>query len=206
MDKLDEFVQTAASYVPYTYHRTIRTNLEKGSVLDLGCGKGWTWRFCRLSPRSNVSLTAGADIFQPYLEYCRAKGCYQELICCDARSLPFKSHSFDVVLVLQLIEHFNKEEGMCLIKEAERIARKQVILGTPVGFLKLDFHLSGWLPEELGALGYTVTGHGIHLPIPETKARSIVAQLSRVSCLCPFTYRLPEAAYQMLAFKRMRND
>jgi len=205
MDRLDAFVQTAASYFPCTYHSTVRS-LVQGTVLDLGCGKAWTWRFCRLTPRSKDSLTVGADISQPYLEYCQAKECYQDLIRCDASNLPFKDASFDAVLLLQLIEHFRKEEGLRLIKEAERIARKQVILGTPVGFLGFDFHLSGWLPEELETLGYTVTGHGIRLPRPENRARGIMVQLSRVSCLFPFTYRLPGAAYQMLAFKRMRNE
>ena len=139
----------------------------------------------------------------PYLSYCRENKLYGNLVQCNAESLPFQPKSFDTVLVLQLIEHLTRENGLKLIADAEKIARKKVILATPVGFLKYDFHLSGWEPEELEKLGYTVTGHGIRLPIPKGKLTLPFSQVSRFSCLFPFTYKSPRHAYQMVAIKRL---
>ena len=203
LQKLDEFIQTISRYLPFTYQRTIRTNLKEGSILDLGCGKGWSWKFFVNPNRSNSFLTVGADISLPYLKYCQEKGLYEDLIRCDVRKLPFKEKSFDVVLLLQLVEHLTKEEGLKLIDEAEKIARKQVIIGTPAGFLELDFHSSGWDPDELKGLGYKVSGHGLRLPIPNRKFKGVITQISRFSCLFPFNYHFPKSAYQMVAVKRL---
>jgi ubiquinone/menaquinone biosynthesis C-methylase UbiE len=145
----------------------------------------------------------GADISLPYLRYCQERELYKDLVRCDVRRLPFKEKSFDVVLLLQLVEHLTKEEGLKLIDEAQKTARKQVIIGTPVGFLELGFHLSGWQPDEFRGLGYKVSGHGIRIPVPNKKLKGFIIQLSRFSCLFPFTYRFPKFAYQMVAVKRL---
>lgn len=203
LEKIDQFIQTMSGYLPFTYQRTIRVNLKEGSVLDLGCGKGWSWRFFVNGNRSKSFLTVGADISLPYLKYCQEKGLYKDLIRCDVRRPPFKDKSFDVVLLLQLVEHLQKQEGLRLIDEAEKIARQQVIIGTPAGFLEFEFHSSAWQPDELKGLGYKVSGHGLRLPIPNRKFKWVIIQISRFLCLFPFTYRFPKFAYQMVAIKRL---
>ncbi|MBC7457940.1 MAG: class I SAM-dependent methyltransferase [Bdellovibrionaceae bacterium] len=77
--------------------------------------------------------------------------------------LPDKS--IDTVMLVDVIEHLTKEEGERLLKDTYRIARKQIVLFTPLGFLLqylheggkdawgLDGadwqeHKSGWLPED----------------------------------------------------------
>jgi hypothetical protein len=74
----------------------------------------------------------------------------------------------DSVFALDVIEHMEKEEGLQFLKEAERVARKQILVYTPLGFYpqsyedknKLDrwqmgggywqTHRSGWNPEDFG--------------------------------------------------------
>jgi|GEM_PF-5110984 SAM-dependent methyltransferase len=83
----------------------------------------------------------------------------------DALKL-FPEQSVDTIFLLDIIEHLNKEKGLHLIKETEKLCKKQIVLFTPLGFIEqehetekdawgfngahLQKHLSGWLPEDLG--------------------------------------------------------
>ncbi|MBV9925981.1 MAG: methyltransferase domain-containing protein [Acidobacteria bacterium] len=78
--------------------------------------------------------------------------------------LPDKS--VDTVFALEFIEHLEKEDGLRMLREAERVARKQVVVGTPCGFYHQHYedptvpdrwgmdgaywqsHRSGWQPED----------------------------------------------------------
>ena len=71
---------------------------------------------------------------------------------------------FDIVLLLDVIEHMEKEEGLLVIEQAKNIG-KQVVVFTPLGFMAQDCskdrqdawgyqgqdwqtHRSGWVPED----------------------------------------------------------
>lgn len=73
--------------------------------------------------------------------------------------------SIDAVYLIDVIEHLPKEEGMKLLKMTEKIVRKQIIIFTPLGFVKQEVldggkdawglngakyqeHKSGWIPEN----------------------------------------------------------
>jgi len=72
--------------------------------------------------------------------------------------------SVDTVFMLDVIEHLEKADGSQLLDHALRVARKQVVVFTPLGFMPqhytesvswervahsdLQNHRSGWLPEE----------------------------------------------------------
>lgn len=76
--------------------------------------------------------------------------------------------SVDTVFMMDLIEHLEKEDGLELLKEADRVARKQIVVFTPLGFYPMHFreegqkdawgldgndvqeHKSGWLPKDFG--------------------------------------------------------
>lgn len=79
----------------------------------------------------------------------------------------FTANSIDSVFLLDVIEHFEKEDGYALLRQAERIARKQIVVITPLGFMPqhaeadeadgwglsgtaYQEHRSGWLPEDFG--------------------------------------------------------
>jgi hypothetical protein len=84
--------------------------------------------------------------------------------------LPDKS--VDTVVMLDLIEHISKRGGRKLLAEAERLARLQVALFTPLGFMdqayekgerdawgfpntELQTHKSGWIPEDFDETWHT---------------------------------------------------
>lgn len=79
----------------------------------------------------------------------------------------FATNSVDSVFLLDVIEHLEKEAGLSLLQEVQRIARNQVVVFTPLEFMPqasngevldgwgmqgLDYqvHRSGWTPEDFG--------------------------------------------------------
>ncbi|HWE49177.1 MAG TPA: methyltransferase domain-containing protein [Bryobacteraceae bacterium] len=78
--------------------------------------------------------------------------------------LPDKS--VDIVFALDFIEHLSKEDGLAFVAEAERVARRQVVIFTPLGYFPQTYddataadrwgmhggywqtHRSGWVPED----------------------------------------------------------
>lgn len=107
----------------------------------------------------------GIDIFEPYLRE-SAKKVYDEVILGDVRKIPLKTKSLDVVLCLNVLEHLEKEEGKRLIGAMEEIARRQIILLVPHGFIAkpayngnpFQTHKASWSVQELKESGFTVRG------------------------------------------------
>ena len=80
--------------------------------------------------------------------------------------LPDKS--VDTVFALDFIEHLEKADGLRMLREAERVARRQIVVFTPHGFFPQSYddpakpdrwgmdggfwqtHRSGWGPEDFG--------------------------------------------------------
>ena len=135
----------------------------------------------------------------------------------DVKALPIKPNSVDAVLLLQVLEHLEKDDGLKLLCTLEQVARRVIIVSTPNGYVRQDalegnlnqVHQSGWDVDELRSLGYLVMGYeGFKLfKIPGTSV-----------CRCPsafFTYctrfglfsgilrRFPALAFQLIAVKHL---
>jgi len=132
-------------------------------VLDIGCGirpqiffKPKIHILCDPCPEYIEILQ---NRFMDQSHYVFLKGSWEEVL----RLLP--DRSVDAVFLLDVVEHLEKEEGRQLIHECERIARRQIILFTPLGFLPQDgdgeskdgwglsggrwqVHRSGWTPKD----------------------------------------------------------
>lgn len=76
--------------------------------------------------------------------------------------------SVDTVFIIDVVEHLEKDEGERLLKDTLRVARKQVVVFTPLGFLEqylhpdgkdawgldgaaVQEHKSGWMPSDFDA-------------------------------------------------------
>ena len=163
---IDVFIQPK---FPLSYLGIINRFICKGveHALDVACGMGIPMFILRNKRKLYRSYNVGVDIFLEYLKHCKSRGIHDDCVCCDVRYLPFKEKSFDVVLCLEVIEHLTKKDGIKLLKVSEKIAKKQVIVATPVGFQCQDechgnpyqMHLSGYSCEELVSLGFKVAGH-----------------------------------------------
>jgi hypothetical protein len=131
------------------------------SVLDVACGLSLKSKFI------NAQIRVGVDIHEKYFEYIETTVPYVVLKY-DVRKLReiFPPRSFDVVVALDIVEHLEKSEALDMISQCEEIARKAVIIETPLGFVPQNIdiqghggdqwqtHRSGWEVEEFNHLGY----------------------------------------------------
>jgi predicted SAM-dependent methyltransferase len=134
---------------------------DVNSILDIGCG------ISNKAKHLEAKIKVGVDIYRPYLE--KADG-YDVYLNVDANNINkiFMPKSFDVVLLMDIVEHLYKFESTMLIRNAEAIARKAVIIETPDGEIKQNIDIWGlgghewqthrcyWTYDELINNGYTV--------------------------------------------------
>lgn len=149
-------------WFPDTLTHLLRRELDGiGSVLDVGCGDDSRLQFVR-----GVGRKVGVDAFAPAVERSRARGIHDEYLVTPLAELALPDASFDAVIAIDVIEHFEKDESRRFVERLERIARTKVVLFTPNGFLPqpaLDGnpwqeHRCGWDVAELRARGYRVEG------------------------------------------------
>ena len=135
-------------------------------VLDLGPG-------INPQPFLNPYVHICVDAHLPYLErlkreraedprYVLINAPWDQVI----GMLPDKS--VDTVFALDFIEHLDKADGFRMLREAERVARRQIVVFTPHGFFPQSYddprkpdrwgmdggywqtHRSGWATEDFG--------------------------------------------------------
>lgn len=195
------------------YYKSLEKELSgMDSVLDVGCG---SW-----SPMVHVNksfYSVGIDIHKPSIDEIKKKKIHDSYVVGDVLKLGkyFKEKSFDAVIALDVIEHFKKKEGLHLIKQMEKIARKKVIIFTPYGFTiqhpskdnPFQEHKSGWLIDDFVKMRYNVYGmrgfrfiRGEYATI-KYKPWFFWGSVSTLSQF--FTYFFPELSYQLLAVKKI---
>ena len=156
------------------FHTTAAECMVPASVvLDIGCGIR-TQRF--LKPDVLICV-------EPYVEYAEIlktvlAGCTAIVINLDAlsalRNLP--ERSVDSVFLIDVIEHMPKTIGLETIRECERVARNQIIIFTPLGYMPQEIHAndtdgwnlgggewqshkSGWYPQDFAGWNIIACKH-----------------------------------------------
>lgn len=126
------------------------------SVLDLGCGNNSLLRYL---PYGLESI--GVECFKDSLIDSKKKSIFDEYILANINDIEFKEKSVDAIILIEVIEHLNKVEGMELLLKLENVARKKIIISTPNGFVPQErednpyqTHKSGWSIDDLRTLGY----------------------------------------------------
>ncbi len=154
---------------PMLYPPTLGAKLKAlvdghASLLDLGCGTGkWAEIF-------DCPVKVGVDIHRPHLE-ARHPAAHLIPLCLDLRRIGevFLPRTFAAVLLMDIVEHLAKPDGIALLAQASLIATHRVVLFTPRGFFpqgavdltgrggaQYQEHLSGWEPDDLLGLGFNV--------------------------------------------------
>lgn len=135
---------------------------DAATLLDIGCG------LCRIVEDLPVKVRVGLDIHRPYLERAKITATDIALVNADARGIQdlFMEDSFDVVTLVDVVEHFTKRQGQRLLRQAQHIAKKQVIVFAPrgkdpqtgdawgMGGEKYQRHRSDWQPADFRRLGF----------------------------------------------------
>jgi SAM-dependent methyltransferase len=146
--------------------------VEESVILDVGCGYGkwgyllkvdyWYTKSGRRG--SELKYIVGVDSYIKYLQFVKHHKIYDDVVLCDAKYLPFRNRVFNTVLLLEVIEHMLKQEGVKLLKEAEQLADRLVIVSTPAYFIRQGArdqnpsqkHLSKWSIKDFLKLGYSI--------------------------------------------------
>lgn len=119
--------------------------VEKGQkVLDVACGDGLLLN--ALSQKG--AIVSGVDISEEGVKKCKEKGLDVSIVDIATEDLPFADDSFDVVTMLDVLEHLYAPEK--LLKEATRVSKKYIIISVP-NFNSLPARLQvlfGKVPEN----------------------------------------------------------
>ncbi len=104
------------------------------NVLDLGCGNG--------ASTANIKgqLVVGLDLSEKQLIKAKKRFPKREFVVGDARNLPFKNNSFDLIIAINMLHHVNDPENV--LKDCFRVLKKGGKLLTvdpnlynPIGFM-----------------------------------------------------------------------
>lgn len=141
-------------------------NKSGRTILDVGCGQGKLMLLIRM--RTNIKRAVGVDLFKPYIEEAKRLKTHDRFIIQDVRKINFKPRSFDIVLCSHVIEHMPKKDALILLAKMEKIAKKQIVIASPIGEMyhpavdgnPLQIHLSAFTPEEFRRRGYKTVNYG----------------------------------------------
>lgn len=126
------------------------------TILDVGVGlgivglliRGWCYWVERLD---------GVEVWEQYITQVQ-RGIYDNLFITDVRNLPLEDMPYDLILLIDVLEHFERDEGYRLLQRFNG----DVLVSTPkLWFPQNDHpnpyehHKSHWQsPQELAVLGY----------------------------------------------------
>jgi SAM-dependent methyltransferase len=98
------------------------------TLLDVGTGLGdIPARVRAAAARRGVTMfTVGLDASETLT--LAAHSSALPVMRADARRLPIADRAFDVVLCSQLLHHFRADEGVTLLRELNRVARRRVVI------------------------------------------------------------------------------
>ena len=171
-----KFTMIFLKYLPFSLHWIIRRSIgnKNKTILDLGCGDGSFTRDISVGEDWQI---IGLELYENSIRQAKELMIYNQVLKGDVTRIPrsITSKKYDVVFLSQVIEHLPKSVGELALKRWEKLAKKKMIVTTPVGFMefdrvekrgmeenKLQKHLSGWKPEEFSKRGYKVYGQGVN--------------------------------------------
>ena len=118
---IDEFKITDENILTFPFYHIMeflsRGITEEMKILDLGCGdKSLSKQFIK----GNVTTLDCYDKLSP------------DILHDLTKPLPFTNNSYDVAILLDVIEHLEKLEGFKLLNEIKRVVKKRFFVLTPL--------------------------------------------------------------------------
>lgn len=102
-------------------------NLNVSSVLDAGCGEGFT--LSMLSKAHAAKKLEGIDFSKQAIQLGKKQFPYLSLTQGDIYKLPYKDNSFELVICSEVLEHLDMPEKA--VREVLRVSKKYVIFSVP---------------------------------------------------------------------------
>src|ERR1035437_1732992 len=95
-------------------------------VLDLGCGPSSP--LGRIKSQLKPDLySVGVDDFDPYLEKNKKDQIHSKYVKSNIFDIDFPEKSFDCALLLDVIEHFEKDDFLKFLPKLEKITKKIIV-------------------------------------------------------------------------------
>lgn len=116
-------------YANRQFLRTIESLVARArpdTILDAGCGEGVTLQSLR--PRS-VFRGVGLDLDPARLQLAAAGIADPLLVCGNGEDLPFPEAAFEMVMVLEVLEHVGRPERA--LREAHRVSSRFLLASVP---------------------------------------------------------------------------
>ncbi|MCM8795315.1 MAG: class I SAM-dependent methyltransferase [Candidatus Omnitrophica bacterium] len=178
------------------------------SVVDIGCGADSPLRYCK------VPYSIGIDVYEPAIREARNKKTHNAYLIAEIDNLELKPRSFDAVVLVEVLEHLDKDKGKKLLEKIEQWARKKVLISCPNGYLPqgpeegnpYQLHRSGWDIEEITRRGYRAYGmvglrwkpsRFLFFPLAVWAVISVMLQ--------SLTYYFPKLAFEVFYVKDKTN-
>jgi hypothetical protein len=134
-----------------------RINLEHLNLFHIEGNRGW------LRPRQEwrvrIDGIEGCEVYRtPVHDYC-----YNHMMIGDALELlpTLPNGEYEMVLAIDILEHFTKPQGLFFLSHLKRVASKVVLLSTPKEFIPqqveanpYENHRSLWQQDELVENGF----------------------------------------------------
>ncbi len=214
--RLKIFLMSLTDPLPHVVDKTAR------SILDLGSGQGKPMAMIKFWRK--IEKAVGVELYRPYIDQAKQLGLYDQYLLEDVRKINFPPKSFDIVMASHVLEHLSQKEGWVLLSRMEKIAKKQVIIATPIGEIYqpmfdkniLQEHKSYFLPEQFIKRGYKVIKYGARWILDE-HSNSLVYQARNPYLkklvyifnylITPLYYFFPEICdYSFVAYKNMTDE
>ena len=146
-------------------------NLNATTVLDVGCGEGFT--LLRLKNENIGQKLSGIDNNEQAIAYANKNYPELEIKKGDVYKLPYKDNSFDLVLCMEVLEHLDKP--LVALEELKRVSKKYVLLSVPnEPLFTVQRFLRGKNMKRLG-------GHPEHIQRWGTKAfKKLVSEVMEI--------------------------
>jgi 2-polyprenyl-3-methyl-5-hydroxy-6-metoxy-1,4-benzoquinol methylase len=112
------------------FEKTLAREVKKlkvDSILDAGCGEGFTLEFLR--KQGIGKIYEGIDFLKTAIEIGHKVHPKVKLLQESIYELPYKNNTFDVVLCTEVLEHL--EDPKKALKELFRVSKKYVLLSVP---------------------------------------------------------------------------
>ncbi len=192
----------------------IRELKDAERILDLGCGPSSPIKRVKNNLKKGVYLL-GVDDFDPYIKKNIQEKTHSEYLKKNIMEIDFPEKNFDCAILIDVIEHFNKDDFLRFLPRLERMTKKIIIM-TPNGFINQDeydentyqIHRSGWTAQEMHDHGFICCGisglkslRGEHA-LAKIRPRLIGNMICNMSE--SLVYKHPERGFHLLCIKELK--
>lgn len=141
--------QTARDYPDYFARMSVSVAHTRGRVLELGCGIGNMTRW--IAARPEVTGVLAVDGFEQAIRELQARNLRGvEARAMDMHALDFTGHTFDTVVMCELLEHLYPDEEAALMRAVKPHLAPGAgwVASVPIGWLEDPHHVRAFSRER----------------------------------------------------------